>query len=424
MSLSAVLIVILLSISLINALVLILKPVKNAIVKNGYIGVTLFIYSLFYLSYYLWFKLEIILDFPHLLRVINPLMFLAMPFFYFFIRNTLMHQTGFQKYDWVHVLPALFHVIELYPLYSLDSDQKLIVIQKIIEKPELIDELANGYIPGIYIDAFRMVLQLFYFGFAVKLLFAYQPSFFSTIKTNMLKNWLFVSVFLIGFLLFFHLFYFFVPVLNLLESSFIELFYKYMPWILISPLVLLNIYLRINPETVYLSHSEQNSNESMNQIHTNSFITEENMVEKDDSKIPKMVLEGEEKSTIAGINELDLLTAKNRIIYLLNTEKLFAKNGITLSEFSKKTGLSTKLISQIINKTFDKGFNELINYYRVDYAVQLIKGGYLDDFTIMSLSEKVGFNSRTTFFNAFKKEYGISPNEFWKKFRAEDRDEE
>jgi AraC-like DNA-binding protein len=79
--------------------------------------------------------------------------------------------------------------------------------------------------------------------------------------------------------------------------------------------------------------------------------------------------------------------------------------------------VSPKSVSYTINREFGKGFNEFLNQYRVEYAISKIEDGYLDDYTLEALGEISGFNSRTTFFNAFKKEMGFSPSEFWKKFQ-------
>ena len=50
--------------------------------------------------------------------------------------------------------------------------------------------------------------------------------------------------------------------------------------------------------------------------------------------------------------------------------------------------------------------------YRIEKAVQLL---YENKISVVSIGDEVGFSSRGGFFNAFKKEKGMTPSEFLKK---------
>jgi AraC-like DNA-binding protein len=45
-----------------------------------------------------------------------------------------------------------------------------------------------------------------------------------------------------------------------------------------------------------------------------------------------------------------------------------------------------------------------------------MESGYLNQWSMEGLSFSVGFKSRVTFYNAFKKEKGCSPSAFWNEF--------
>ena len=92
-------------------------------------------------------------------------------------------------------------------------------------------------------------------------------------------------------------------------------------------------------------------------------------------------------------------------------EEVFTDSDVRLPLIAEKINISPKVVSRIIKNEFKKGFNELLNKYRVQYAIGKIEDGYLDTFTLESLGEVSGFSSRTTFFNAAK-EMGISPSEY------------
>ena len=57
-------------------------------------------------------------------------------------------------------------------------------------------------------------------------------------------------------------------------------------------------------------------------------------------------------------------------------------------------------------------FGEYVNVLKVNYAISLIRKGYLEKHTIGSLAKKVLFNSDYTFYLNFKKLTGESPSEF------------
>lgn len=57
-------------------------------------------------------------------------------------------------------------------------------------------------------------------------------------------------------------------------------------------------------------------------------------------------------------------------------------------------------------------FGEYVNVLKINYAISLIRKGYLEKYTIGSLSQKVLFNSNYTFYLNFKKLTGESPSDF------------
>jgi len=57
-------------------------------------------------------------------------------------------------------------------------------------------------------------------------------------------------------------------------------------------------------------------------------------------------------------------------------------------------------------------FGEYVNVLKINYAISLIRKGYLEKHTIGSLAKKVLFNSDYTFYLNFKKLTGESPSEF------------
>jgi len=105
---------------------------------------------------------------------------------------------------------------------------------------------------------------------------------------------------------------------------------------------------------------------------------------------------------------------KNELVVLLGTEKPFLNPQVSLSDLSEKLSVSTKQLSQVINQSFNKSFFDFINYYRIQEVQQIFKESKDDKLTVLEAMYQTGFNSKSSFNTAFKKETGVTPTEFRK----------
>ncbi|WP_169630326.1 AraC family transcriptional regulator [Flavobacterium sp. ASW18X] len=103
---------------------------------------------------------------------------------------------------------------------------------------------------------------------------------------------------------------------------------------------------------------------------------------------------------------------ENSISILIDKE-LFLKPNITLSEFASGIKITKHTLSQYLNEQKGKSFNRFINELRVEKAKEylVVKHNY----TMESIGYDSGFNSKSTFFKAFKKVTGLTPLEYQKR---------
>ena len=99
----------------------------------------------------------------------------------------------------------------------------------------------------------------------------------------------------------------------------------------------------------------------------------------------------------------------------LHKEKLYRQSNLKLEQLSAHTGITTKQISFILNQHFKKGFNDFINEYRVQEAIDQMNENALQNTTMEGIALDVGFSSRSTFYRAFKKVTGQTPTAYLKK---------
>lgn len=93
-------------------------------------------------------------------------------------------------------------------------------------------------------------------------------------------------------------------------------------------------------------------------------------------------------------------------------EKLYRNPELTLSDLASYLGTNPSLLSKIINRSFEKNFNDFVNEYRVMEVKEQLSKPELAHLTIMSLAYDAGFNSKATFNRAFKKFTGDSPKTY------------
>jgi AraC-like DNA-binding protein len=104
---------------------------------------------------------------------------------------------------------------------------------------------------------------------------------------------------------------------------------------------------------------------------------------------------------------------KCRIIHTLiesalEKDKIYLNPDLTLKELSDQIGYPSYLVSHTINSYFKKNFFELINEKRILEAERRIKLSTGIE-KIESIAYDVGFNSRTSFYRAYKKHLGHTP---------------
>ncbi len=104
---------------------------------------------------------------------------------------------------------------------------------------------------------------------------------------------------------------------------------------------------------------------------------------------------------------------KQNLITLMVDHKIFMDNSLNLESLSEKLETSRHNTSQIINEHFNMNFFELINKFRVEEAIQMLK---LSDKNtqIIDVAYAVGYNNKVTFNKAFKKETSLTPSQFLK----------
>jgi AraC-like DNA-binding protein len=95
-------------------------------------------------------------------------------------------------------------------------------------------------------------------------------------------------------------------------------------------------------------------------------------------------------------------------------EKVYLDNELSLPQLAEKMAISSQDLSYLINEAYQENFFSFINRHRVEEVKRLLLTKKYDQFNILGIAYQAGFNSKTTFNAAFKKQVGQSPSHFVK----------
>lgn len=98
-----------------------------------------------------------------------------------------------------------------------------------------------------------------------------------------------------------------------------------------------------------------------------------------------------------------------RIRSAMKQDALYLDPNLSLQKLSRHVGALPNQISQTLNEQMGSTFFDYIAHHRIEAAKPLIAKGVASTLTV---SLDVGFNSRSTFYKAFKRETGMTPKAY------------
>lgn len=104
-----------------------------------------------------------------------------------------------------------------------------------------------------------------------------------------------------------------------------------------------------------------------------------------------------------------------RLKNYMENEKPYLDPELNLQKFALHLNLPEKQISQLINQQIGKHFFDFVNEFRIRDAKNLLEEK--KDFTVLEILYEVGFNSKSSFYTAFKKETQQTPTAYRKQVK-------
>ncbi len=109
-----------------------------------------------------------------------------------------------------------------------------------------------------------------------------------------------------------------------------------------------------------------------------------------------------------------------KILEVMEDTSVICDPKFTIDKLAELTSSNQTYVSQVINLTMQKNFRAFLNGYRIREAQKLLSEPDAAKYTIEAIAMQVGFNSRSTFREAFQEVTGVAPS-FYIKFLLNQR---
>ena len=96
-----------------------------------------------------------------------------------------------------------------------------------------------------------------------------------------------------------------------------------------------------------------------------------------------------------------------KINLAMENDRLYRNPSLSLWDLSKHIGVTSNYLSQTLNETIGSTFFDYVNRWRVEEAASRVQDS---KDTILEIAYDVGFNSKSSFYSAFKKHLGVTPS--------------
>jgi AraC-like DNA-binding protein len=122
-----------------------------------------------------------------------------------------------------------------------------------------------------------------------------------------------------------------------------------------------------------------------------------------------------ENKNFSRLTAHEIQSQVERINKLMEFEKIYLNETLSLREFALHLKADPNLISFILNNHLGGNFYDFVNRYRIEEVKNKLNNPEYKHLSLLGIALESGFNSKTTFNRVFKQVMGVTPSEFQKK---------
>ncbi|MFT4850144.1 MAG: AraC-like DNA-binding protein [Sediminicola sp.] len=352
-------------------LLILVKKQKDK-VSTVLIGTFVLINALFIFQIFL-FLTNLKFRTPHILYLSSVNIYLYGPLIYFYFKRVTLNYK-FKKSDLVHFLPTVLILIVFIPIFLLPGYEKMNI---------MLDVGSFDARPYKLFTVSTKIISLLVYGCLLLRLYLKRKNeieLFSPVAQSWLRNMvIFVEFYVVSYLVY-------GVLIMQVHAHHTVLFH-----IQVAAIATMVLY-----------------------IGYNSYLRP-NMFTKDQKEL-RLAKKKYKKSSLTPSFSEEL---KEKLVYLLETEKVYKKSNINLDYLAEKLDTTRHNTSQVINENFNVSFFELINTYRIQETMEILKKDTDRSMNIIEVAYEVGFNNKVSFNKSFKKHLSQTPSQYLGALRSE-----
>jgi len=333
-------------------------------------------------------KTNLIAHYPHLIYTSEPFVPVFGLLLYFYTRNQVAPKKPFQAFDLLLIAPFFLSFFSYLPFYMQTAAKKLAEFNKF-------GGLKYEITENIWEWIFEVVVNMAFFIAALQMLKAYgrkiknQFSDIQYIDFHLSQKLIIAGIGIYSVkLVFIYSTLFGFPY----YSTFFDLLY----------ISLVAVLFLIGFDTIksfkHLKDSQDNWVELPPTLDLSS----------SSAKYAKSALNSEAS-----------LQIKDQLLQYMQEHKPYLATQLRIKQLSEQTNIPSHHISQVINELLGQNFYEFVNSFRVNEAAKILNNPKFEHFTYEAIGFEVGFNSKSAFYKAFKKEFNTTPAQYAKQSESD-----
>lgn len=112
----------------------------------------------------------------------------------------------------------------------------------------------------------------------------------------------------------------------------------------------------------------------------------------------------------SGLKDDEAVRIESGLRRLMNDQKLFTDTTLTIDKLAASLHTSRHHLSQVLNERIHRPYTEYISELRLEEARRRLADPRSSRYTIAAIAHDSGFSTVSTFNEAFKKRYGVTPS--------------
>ncbi|MEN9362948.1 MAG: hypothetical protein RI903_256 [Bacteroidota bacterium] len=322
----------------------------------------------------------------------DPLGYLMGPFIFYYFRSVLEGKLVFDKTLILLCIPSVILFINVIPYLQIPFHEKVAYVSRLqhhVDSENLF--LINTWIfPRNFHRVFIPVSNILFIFYSFWYVHRWKKA-----KLVKIKSWKIIQPFTILILASILPVLFFLLINRIYTSGYSDYIFRTLNknttiYFYVNSLLLPLAYLcfpklvyGLNPNATLLNHLKASFTNRFQESH-----------EKSDTKIT---------------SDLEL------IMDYLEKQKPYLKKDLSLHDISRELNIPHLRVSSCFNKQLNTSFPEFRNRLRIKHAISLFQSKAHFQMSIEGIAAQCGFKNKSSFYSAFKDEYGTTPIEWIKK---------